>query len=102
MVAATPLALLVVVGAGLYLLPSWANTISFVACVALLAGSVLTGVSVAVYTLRGWRRGRFPLRRADIIMAMLLAVLDILVPCGVVLLFWLIIESFRHSPFIMS
>jgi hypothetical protein len=101
MAAALPLALLVGVGTGVYLLPSWANTISFVLCVALLAGSLLTGIFVAVYVLRGWRRGRFPFRRADILAATLLAALDILLPCGVVLLVWWILESLRHSSFIL-
>jgi hypothetical protein len=99
--AALPLALLLCIGAGLYLFPSWANTISFVSCVLLLAGSVVTGLCVAVYVLRGWRRGRFPFRRADIMAASLLAALDLLVPSGVVTLVWYIIESLRNSPFII-
>lgn len=101
MAAALPLALLFILGAGMYLLPSWANKSSFALCVVLLAGSLLTGICVAVYVLRGWRRGRFPFRRADILAATLLAALDILLPCGVVLLVWWIIESLRHSSFIM-
>src|SRR3954453_14677761 len=85
-----PLALLLTLGAGLYLFPSWANTISFVTCVLLLAGSLVTGLCVAVYVLRGWRRGRFPFRRADIVAASLLAALDLLVPSGVAALVWYI------------
>lgn len=96
MAAAAPLALMLLVGGGLYLFPSWANTISFLSCVALLAGSLLTGLVVLLALFVGWRRGEYKLRRAGALAAALLASLDVLVPACLVALVWMIARSMGH------
>jgi hypothetical protein len=91
--AAVPLALMLATGAGLYLFPSWENTISLAGCVVLLASSAAVGVGVLVWVVWGCRRGRFRFWRADVFAASVLASLDILLPVGVVVLAWLLLRS---------
>ncbi|MDT7603758.1 MAG: hypothetical protein QOF61_1755 [Acidobacteriota bacterium] len=98
-VAATPPALLVVAVAGLFLPFDGAVFLSFWACVVLVASLLPVGLGVLLYMLRGWRRGRFPLRRADILAATILSSLDILLACAAVVLLWFVVESLRHISF---
>lgn len=97
-VAAVPLALMVVVGARFYFVPRWADTASPVECVVLLASSVLTGLWILFRVLAGWRRGSYKFLRIEVVAATLFAALDVLVPICLVTLLWLLIRSLRNHP----
>ena len=88
-VAAVPLALMIVLGA----LLAWTNlakTISPIPCVLLLVASLVAGVGVfAAIAVRTWR-GERPFRRGLVWLAAVLAALDVLIPVGLVALALLI------------
>src|SRR5215203_2997269 len=92
-VAVVPLLLLAAMLYGFWKVPSWGNTVSPLTCRLILAGAVVTGLSVLTVVFAGWRRGAYQLTRADILAATLFASLDVLVPVTLVVLIWLLIQS---------
>lgn len=97
MVAAAPLVLMALLFYGFWTVPSWANTISPVTGVLVLAGSFVTGLSVLLMVLMGWLRGAYALRRGDILAATVCASLDMLIPSTLALLLWLLLRSLKNS-----
>jgi len=82
---------------GLWALPSWANTVSPILCLLVLAGALLTGLGVLLVVFAGWWRGSFALKRGDIVAATLFASLDVLIPSTLAVLFWLLLRSLKNS-----
>jgi hypothetical protein len=101
MVAAVPLMLLAIMFFGFWTKPSWANTVSPLTCVVILAGAVLTGLCVLFFVVAGWRRGAYPFRRADILVATVFASLDVLIPTTLAVLLWLLIRSLKDARLFM-
>ena len=97
MVAAVPLALMASMFFGFWSLPSFANTVSFLTCVAILAGALVTGLCVLFVVLAGWWRGAYQLKRGDILVATALASLDVLIPTTLAALLWLLVRSLRDN-----
>jgi hypothetical protein len=101
-VAATPPVLLLLVAGVGFLIPFDGAPLLLLWTVGLLVASLLpVGLGVLFYVLRGWRRGRFPLRRADIRAAMLIASLDLLLACAAAVLLWMLAQSLSHMNLIM-
>lgn len=96
-VAAVPFVLMTAMLYGFWASPRWADTASPAACVAILAGALVTGLCVLVFVLARWRRGDRELKRADILAATVLASLDVLIPSTLALLVWLLIRSLRNN-----
>jgi hypothetical protein len=101
MVAAVPLALMALIFVGFLTRPSWADTASPATCVCVLAGALVTGLCVLFVVFRGWRRGAYALKRADILAATMLASLDVLIPTTLVVLIWLLVRSLKNHPIVM-
>jgi hypothetical protein len=97
MVAAVPLALMAAMFVGFWTVPSWANTVSALTCVAILAGALLTGLCVLFLVLAGWWRGAYALGRVDILAATTFASLDVLIPATLVALLWLLLRNMKHG-----
>ncbi|HEV2799989.1 MAG TPA: hypothetical protein VGW12_05820 [Pyrinomonadaceae bacterium] len=97
MVAAVPLALMLLMFCGFWMKPRFADTASPVTCVSILSGAVVTGLCVLFIVLRGWWRGAYTLSRGDILAATAFAALDVLIPTGLVILIWLLIRSLKNS-----
>jgi hypothetical protein len=97
MVAALPLALMALMLAGFWVLPSWANVVSAEACVLVLAGALLTGLSVLALVLGGWLRGAYTLKRGDILAATAFASLDVLIPTTLALFLWWLLHNWKNS-----
>ncbi len=97
LVAAVPFMLMLAMFFGLWARPSWANTISPLMCVLVLAGALLTGLCVLLAVFAGWWRGAYALKRGDILAATLLASLDVLIPSTLAVLLWLLLRSLKNS-----
>jgi hypothetical protein len=97
MVAATPFLLMSMMLFSFCVRPSWDDTASPLTCVLVLAGAVLTGLSVLFVVFAGWRRGAYQLSRADILAATLFASLDVLVPTTLAVLLYLLLRSLKNS-----
>ena len=97
MVAALPLALMAAMLYGFRVRPSWANTVSPLTCVAILAGAFATGLCVLSAILAGWWRGAYALGRRDILAATTFATLDMIVPAVLVVIIWMLVRSLKNS-----
>lgn len=98
MVAAVPLVLMALMLFGFWAMPSWADTASPLTCVLVLAGALLTGLSVLFVVFTGWMRGAYTLKRGDILAATVFASLDVLVPVTLAALLWLLLRSLKNHP----
>ncbi|HEX8128472.1 MAG TPA: hypothetical protein VF527_05170 [Pyrinomonadaceae bacterium] len=98
--AAVPLALIAWMLYGFWTRPSAADTASPLTCVLILAGAVATGIYVLSVVLAGWWRGRYSLRRADVLAATTLASLDVIIPTALVVIIWLLVRSLKNHPII--
>ncbi|HEV7905598.1 MAG TPA: hypothetical protein VGO96_17285 [Pyrinomonadaceae bacterium] len=97
LVAVAPLLLMAAMVFGFYVLPSWANTVSPLTCIAILAGALVTGLCVLLVVFVGWWRGAYQLTRGDILVATTFASLDVLVPTTLAVLVWLLLQSLKNS-----
>lgn len=97
LVAAVPFVSMLAMCAGLWAVPSWANTVSALTCVLVLAGALLTGLCVLVAVFAGWWRGAYALKRGDILAATVFASLDVLIPSTLAVLLWLLLRSLKNS-----
>ncbi|HYP02006.1 MAG TPA: hypothetical protein VER76_17580 [Pyrinomonadaceae bacterium] len=97
-VAAVPCALMALMLYCFWAIPSWTNTVSPLTCVLVLAGALVTGLSVLIVVFVGWLRGAYSLKRGDILAATMFASLDVLVPVTLAALLWLLIRSLKNHP----
>lgn len=97
MVAALPLLLMVAMFFSLWVLPWWANVLSLEACLLILASALLTGLCVLLVVFIGWMRGAYQLKRGDILVATMLASLDVLIPTTLAGLIWFALYSWQKS-----
>ena len=97
MVAAVPLALMLLMFYGCWMRPWWDITAEFLPSVAILAGALITGLGVLFVVIEGWRRGAYTLTRGDILAATVLASLDVLIPASLALLLWLVLRNLKHG-----
>jgi len=97
LIAAVPFMLMLAMFFGLWAMPSWANTLSVITCVLVLAGALLTGLCVLLAVFAGWWRGAYALKRGDILAATLFASLDVLIPATLAVLLWLLMRSLKNS-----
>ncbi|HLL71880.1 MAG TPA: hypothetical protein VK363_10630, partial [Pyrinomonadaceae bacterium] len=92
-----PCVLMALMFFGFWTMPSWADTVSPLTCVLILAGALVTGLCVLIAVFAGWMRGAYALRRGDILAATLLASLDVLIPLTLAALLWLVLHSLKNS-----
>ncbi|HEY0083153.1 MAG TPA: hypothetical protein VGB61_10210 [Pyrinomonadaceae bacterium] len=97
MVAAVPLALMLLMFYGCWTRPWWDITAELLPSVAILAGALVTGLCVLFVVIEGWRRGAYALTRGDIMAATILASLDVLIPASLALLLWLVLRNLKHG-----
>lgn len=97
LVAAVPFVLMLAMFFGLWAVSSWANKVSAITCVLVLAGALLTGLCVLVAVFAGWWRGAYALKRGDILAATVLASLDVLIPSTLAVLLLLLLHSLKKS-----
>ena len=97
LIAAAPFMLMLAMFFGLWISPSWANTVSPITCLLVLAGALLTGLCVLLAVFAGWWRGAYVLKRGDILAATLFASLDVLIPSTLAVLFWLLLRGLKNN-----
>jgi hypothetical protein len=97
MVAAAPLLLMAAMFFSFWVLPSWAEIISPEACLLVLAGAVLTGLSVLLFIFVCWLHGANQFKRGEVLAATMLASLDVLIPAALAVLVWLILREWGKN-----
>ena len=97
MVAAAPLASMVLMFLSVVVRIRWNSHVWSWTWLAILAGGLVIGLCVLFVLLAGWWHGSHSFRRGDILAATALASLDVLIPTSLLVLLWMLARSLKNQ-----